>query len=173
MIKCKYAGDVNDECCKDCNGLVIVETNAKGEKEEIPCTECGGYEPGETVTTEKDTSNNTPPWEEETETITIRMPEPQKTAVKTPVLQDNCDTINNTNEKEKSNTVENTQEILEITAGTGISVELKGVWYKFDYSEKRAVNPNIPIQEQRVKLWEDVFNQVDNALADTKESLGI
>ena len=40
-------------------------------------------------------------------------------------------------------------ENIEISAGTGISIELNGVWYKFDYSEKRTVNPNEDINTQR------------------------
>lgn len=166
MIKCKYAGDVNDECCKDCNGLTIIETNAKGEDVEIPCTECGGYEPEE-ATKEVEQDTETLPFEPDN--IAYTMPD----AVKALTSEETSETINNTTETEKSLTSENTAEILEITAGTGISIELNGVWYKFDYSEKRTVNPNVSVVEQRKELWEDVFNQVDNALQDTKESLGM
>ena len=166
MIKCKYAGDVNDECCKDCNGLTIIETNAKGEDVEIPCTECGGYEPEE-ATKEVEQDTETLPFEPDN--IAYTMPD----AVKALTSEETSETINNTTETEKSLTSENTAEILEITAVTGISIELNGVWYKFDYSEKRTVNPNVSVVEQRKELWEDVFNQVDNALQDTKESLGM
>lgn len=166
MIKCKYAGDVNDECCKDCNGLTIIETNAKGEDVEIPCTECGGYEPEEAT---KEVEQDTAILHLKPDNIAYTMPD----AVKAPTSEETSETINNTTETEKSLTAKNTAEILEITAGTGISIELNGVWYKFDYSEKRAVNPNVSVVEQRKELWEDVFNQVDNALQDTKESLGM
>ena len=169
MIKCKYAGDPNDDCCKDCDGLVIYETNAKGEMVEIPCTECGGYEPEE-VTAEP--VKDEPPFDADN-AKSVNTVEPEKTAPESSVANEKTEVINNTTEKEKSSTVENTQEILEITAGTGISVELNGVWYKFDYSEKRAVNPNADINAQKKALWEEVFNQVDGALQDTKESLGM
>ena len=39
MKKCKWAGDVNDEYCKGCDGITMeVDGNS------IPCTECAGYE---------------------------------------------------------------------------------------------------------------------------------
>lgn len=166
MIKCKYAGDVNDECCKDCNGLTIIETNAKGEDVEIPCTECGGYEPEEAT---KEVEQDTAILHLKPDNIAYTMPD----AVEAPTSEETSQTINNITETEKSLTAKNTAEILEITAGTGISIELNGVWYKFDYSEKRSVNPNISIEEQRKELWDNVFNEVDNALADTKKSLGL
>ena len=39
MKKCKWAGDVNDEYCKGCDGITMqVDGNS------ISCTECAGYE---------------------------------------------------------------------------------------------------------------------------------
>lgn len=166
MIKCKYAGDVNDECCKDCNGLTIIETNAKGEDVEIPCTECGGYEPEEIIEETKE-DTDVLPFEPDNIAYTVF------NGVEASTSKETSQTINNTTETEKSLTDASNGEILEITAGTGISIELNGVWYKFDYSEKRTVDPNVSVVEQRKELWEDVFNQVDNALQDTKESLGM
>lgn len=48
MKKCKWAGDVNDEYCKSCDGITMqVDGNS------IPYTECAGYEESdEDVTTE-------------------------------------------------------------------------------------------------------------------------
>ena len=48
MKKCKWAGDVNDEYCKGCDGITMqVDGNS------ISCTECAGYEEGEETTVEK------------------------------------------------------------------------------------------------------------------------
>lgn len=166
MIKCKYAGDVNDECCKDCNGISMTEINAKGEQIEISCEECGGYEPEEIIEETK----------EDTEVLPFEPDNIAYTAfnaVEAPTNEETSQTINNTTETEKSLTDDSNGEILEITAGTGISIELNGVWYKFDYSEKRGINPNKSVQEQRKELWDTVFNEVDNALAETKKSLGL
>lgn len=41
MMKCKWAGDVADEYCKNCNG-VTMEIDGKS----ISCEECAGYEAG-------------------------------------------------------------------------------------------------------------------------------
>ena len=39
MKRCKWAGDVNDEYCKGCDGITMeVDGNS------ISCTECAGYE---------------------------------------------------------------------------------------------------------------------------------
>ena len=48
MKKCKWAGDVNDEYCKGCDGITMqVDGNS------ISCTECAGYEENEEdITTE-------------------------------------------------------------------------------------------------------------------------
>ena len=49
MLKCKWAGDVNDEYCKGCDGIQMeMEGNV------ISCEKCAGYEAGtESVETEK------------------------------------------------------------------------------------------------------------------------
>lgn len=39
IIKCKFAGDPEDEYCKACNGLTLEEGG-----ESFPATSCGGYE---------------------------------------------------------------------------------------------------------------------------------
>ena len=44
MKQCKYAGDINDVNCKDCNGISMII----GDKEESAET-CKGYEPGDDV----------------------------------------------------------------------------------------------------------------------------
>ena len=41
IIKCKYAGDPEDEYCSQCDGLYPVDDNGKQQ----PATQCGGYEP--------------------------------------------------------------------------------------------------------------------------------
>lgn len=43
IIKCKYAGDPEDEFCSVCDGLNPVDDHGKAQ----PATACGGYEPAE------------------------------------------------------------------------------------------------------------------------------
>ena len=45
IIKCKYAGDPQDEFCSKCDGIHPVDDNGNAQ----PATECGGYEPEEQV----------------------------------------------------------------------------------------------------------------------------
>ena len=45
IIKCKYAGDPEDEYCSQCDGLNPVGDDGKA----VAATECGGYEPAEQV----------------------------------------------------------------------------------------------------------------------------
>ena len=55
MMKCKWAGDPNDEYCKNCDGVTMeVDGNS------ISCTECAGYEAG----TEEVDSDSTPDMDE-------------------------------------------------------------------------------------------------------------
>ena len=45
IIKCKYAGDPEDEFCSACDGIHPVDDSGKA----VKATECGGYEPEERV----------------------------------------------------------------------------------------------------------------------------
>ena len=45
IIKCKFAGDPEDEFCSQCDGLHPVDDNGNPQ----PATECGGYEAEEKV----------------------------------------------------------------------------------------------------------------------------
>ena len=176
MIKCKYAGDPNDSCCVTCNGVDMIETTADGKEISVPCTDCGGYEPEESNETVAPPTDL--PWNTKDEEIC--KPEPvndeidtENEAVKPVVTNDNNEPTNNTHCCGKCHSTQNTTNTIEITAGTGISIEIKGVWYKFDYSEKRTVNPTLNVDEQRAELWDKVFSEVDKAVADTRASLGL
>lgn len=65
MLKCKWAGDVNDEYCKGCDGIQMeMEGNV------ISCEKCAGYEAGtESVETEK-TEPATAPTEDDKKDVT-------------------------------------------------------------------------------------------------------
>ena len=197
MFKCKYAGDPNDACCASCNGIDFVDLDENNKEITVSCEECGGYEPGEETVGEVNTATDvvvesvgaTPepdvpkevldmPWETKTADIT-EAPKP----VLNTVPQDETETYdldtsvqNDVEAKTKCSCDDKCDchvSNVEISACTGISIELNGVWYKFDYSEKRTVNPNEDINTQRKDLWDTVFNEVDTALLNTKNDLGI
>lgn len=194
MFKCKYAGDPNDACCAECNGVDFVDLDENNEEITVSCEECGGYEPGEESVGAVDTSANVA--EEPVETApepdvpkeVLDMPwktnptESDEPVTDTPTTAETetYDLDTTAVHEIKTNTscscgdkcgchVEN----IEISAGTGISIELNGVWYKFDYSEKRTVNPNEDINAQRKDLWDTIFNEVGTALLNTKNDLGL
>lgn len=192
MFKCKYAGDPNDACCAECNGVDFVDLDENNKEITVSCEECGGYEPGEesvgeidkaadvseeaVKVTEPEPETDVPkevldmPWKTKTADITEAPKPVLNTYDLDTSVQNKVETETKCNCGDKCNChVEN----IEISAGTGISIELNGVWYKFDYSEKRTVNPNEDIKTQRKDLWDTVFNEVDTALLNTKNDLGL
>ena len=104
MRVCKYAGDPEDEYCKNCNGCTM-EVEGKS----ISCAECAGYEEGDTdvdtetgVVTDEEPMN--PPVEEavEEEPVAKPMQKADTAAKKTKVT-------NTTSKKEKGKESKNTQ----------------------------------------------------------------
>nr|DAR49651.1 MAG TPA: hypothetical protein [Caudoviricetes sp.] len=100
MRVCKYAGDPEDEYCKNCNG-VTMEVEGKS----ISCAECAGYEEGDTdvdtetgVVTDEEPMN--PPVEEEP--VAKPVQKADTAAKKTKVT-------NTTSKKEKGKESKNTQ----------------------------------------------------------------
>lgn len=103
-----YAGDKNDDYCKSCDGITLVDGSNKYE-----ATRCEGYEPSETK--EVEVSKETEDVKEPTETYTS-----QATT--------------------KS-----------IRFESGISREINGMWYKFNYSEERVLPEGSDVDEE-IKL---------------------
>lgn len=104
MRVCKYAGNPEDEYCKNCNGCTM-EVEGKS----ISCAECAGYEEGDTdvdtetgVVTDEEPMN--PPVEEavEEEPVAKPMQKADTAAKKTKVT-------NTTSKKEKGKESKNTQ----------------------------------------------------------------
>lgn len=83
MMKCKWAGDVNDEYCKGCDG-VTMEVDGKS----ISCEDCAGYEESE----------------EDVESITEKTEEPVTEQIKDKIEEDSQSSKveNVTNEVEKT-----------------------------------------------------------------------
>ena len=104
MRVCKYAGDPEDEYCKNCNGCTM-EVEGKS----ISCTECAGYEEGDTdvdtetgVVTDEEPMN--PPVEEDVEENSVAEPvQKADTAAK------KTKATNTTFKKEKAEEIKNTQ----------------------------------------------------------------
>ena len=104
MRVCKYAGDPEDEYCKNCNGCTM-EVEGKS----ISCAECAGYEEGDMdvdtetgVVTDEEPMN--PPVEETVEENSVAEPvQKADTAAK------KAKVTNTTPKKEKDEEIKNTQ----------------------------------------------------------------
>ena len=104
MRVCKYAGDPEDEYCKNCNGCTM-EVEGKS----ISCAECAGYEESDTdvdtetgVVTDEEPMN--PPVEETVEENSVDEPvQKADTAAK------KAKATNTTSKKEKDEEIKNTQ----------------------------------------------------------------
>lgn len=104
MKVCKYAGDPEDEYCKNCNGCTM-----EVEGRFISCEDCAGYEEGDTdvntetgVVTDEEPMN--PPVEEAVKEEPVAKPvQKADTAAK------KAKTTNTTPKKEKSEESKNTQ----------------------------------------------------------------
>ena len=104
MRVCKYAGDLEDEYCKNCNGCTM-EVEGKS----ISCIECAGYEEGDTdvdtetgVVTDEEPMN--PPVEEDVEEEPVA-----KLVQKADTVAKKTKATNTTSKKEKAEEIKNTQ----------------------------------------------------------------
>lgn len=89
MKVCKYAGDVNDEYCKNCDGIIM-----DVEGKEISCTDCAGYEAGDT--------------EVDTDTGEVTEEEPMNPPVEEPKKEDKPKTTQKASTATKPKQVTNT-----------------------------------------------------------------
>lgn len=175
MKICKWAGDPADEYCKSCDGIkMMVEGIEKS------CTECNGYEPGDTdvnVDSEEITEEHMNQPVEQTET--------PKKATKT------TKTTNTTPKEEKPVKKENTKpqkvekvaeekEVKETVDTDGITVTSlrytssatvkKGDnYYKFTAEEEWNTSLyNGDIQDVREQLWAKLNAEVDSQIEELK-----
>ena len=158
--------------------------------DEVDCTTCGGYEAGDADAGEvaSEPVVEEPPFEADPPAEEAPAPEPAKpaatpkaatvSAVKptpAPAAQKAPAAAAPKSEEQKTTkatpvmpaqtTVPNFGEVREIKAESGISLEIKGTWYKFSYSETRIVTPDCNLDEAKQDLWDTVNNEVDTQVA--------
>ena len=187
MKKCKWAGDVNDEYCKGCDGITMqVDGNS------ISCTECAGYEEGEETTAEKteepmpkpipdkieedlpfsDVENVTNDVEETTQIST----KTKKTNNNTP-KEEKCENEakNKANNKpvivsdeiketEVTNTIEGEIKVTALRYTSGATVKKGDNYFKFIAEEEWDVSRIEDVQEAREKLWAKLNAEVDSQI---------
>lgn len=186
MKKCKWAGDVNDEYCKGCDGI-----NMMVDDKSVPCTECAGYEEGEEVT-EETTNNNFMsepeeelPFEEEKKTVKEKAKNTQKS---TETKKSNNNTKNKekaendvknastsvkkevtkvSEEKKSVETTKNVNEEIKVTSlryTSGATIKKGDNYFKFIAEEEWNVSGIEDVQEAREKLWAKLNSEVDSQI---------
>ena len=187
MKKCKWAGDVNDEYCKGCDGITMqVDGNS------ISCTECAGYEECEETTAEKteepmpkpipdkieedlpfsDVENVTNDVEETTQIST----KDKKTNNNTPNEEKGENEAKNkannkavivsdeSKEKEVTTTIEGEIKVTALRYTSGATVKKGDNYFKFIAEEEWDVSRIEDVQEAREKLWAKLNAEVDSQI---------
>ena len=193
MKKCKWAGDVNDEYCKSCDGITM-EVDGKS----ISCEDCAGYEESEedvisddvdmTTTVEdkkvvedaaenlnKESKNNIPT--KDVEETDEKPTKPKKinnntSATKEAKTEDKNKATINKNEvrkvSEEHNFTENVStdgiKVTSIRYTSGATVKKGDNYFKFIAEEEWDVSRIEDVQEAREKLWAKLNAEVDSQI---------
>lgn len=193
MKKCKWAGDVNDEYCKGCDG-VTMEVDGKS----ISCEDCAGYEEGEedvisddvdmTPTTEdkqvvedaskhlnKESKSNTST--KDVEKTDEKTTKPKKSnnntsSIKATKTEDKNKATINKNEvskvSEEHKCIENVSEdgirVTSIRYTSGATVKKGDNYFKFIAEEEWDTSQAANVDEAREKLWAKLNGEVDKQI---------
>lgn len=179
MKICNWAGDVNDEYCKGCDGINMIVDDKS-----VPCTECAGYEPGEEEVTEETTNNNFMsepeedlPFEEEKkpENKTVEdkaKNKPKSNEKKKTTTTKKTDTTKISEEKKSvENTAENptgTIKVVSMRYTSGATVKKGDNYFKFIAEEEWDVSQisDSAIQDTREMLWAKLNAEIDGQIED-------
>ena len=187
MKKCKWAGDVNDEYCKGCDGITMqVDGNS------ISCTECAGYEEGEESNAEKTEEPMSKPIPDkieedlpfsDVENVTNDVEETTQISTKDKKTNNNthneekCENeaknkannkpviVSNENkETEVTNTIEGEIKVTALRYTSGATVKKGDNYFKFIAEEEWDVSRIEDVQESREKLWAKLNAEVDSQI---------
>ena len=187
MKKCKWAGDLNDEYCKGCDGITMqVDGNS------ISCTECAGYEEGKEDTAEKTEESMPKPIPDkieedlpfsDVENVTNDVEETTQISTKTKKTNNNtpkeekCENesknkannnpviVSNENkETEVTNTIDGEIKVTSIRYTSGATVKKGDNYFKFIAEEEWDVSRIEDVQEAREKLWAKLNAEVDSQI---------
>ena len=192
MMKCKWAGDPNDEYCKNCDGVTMeVDGNS------ISCTECAGYEEGseevETETKEEKVMEEQKEQEKETSkddfTKDMNEPEQDTTVERTETAQKQTEKTTPTNttsndkkavesgnkqvekvdeEKkavEKTSKDENGQvKVVSMRYTSGATIKKGDNYFKFVAEEEWDVSQVNNVDDVREQFWAKLNGEVDKQI---------
>ena len=183
MTKCKWAGDQNDEYCKNCDGVTMeVDGNS------ISCAECAGYEAGtEEVDSKQDM--NEPIQNKVEESFPIEetkndnlennekhIENPSKSDKpnnNTPKEEKQLKSKNNkaTKVKEEKKVVEKTTKdengqvkIVSIRYTSGATIKRNDNYFKFVAEEEWDVSQVDNVDDVREQLWAKLNGEVDKQI---------
>ena len=192
MKKCKWAGDVNDEYCKGCDGITMeVDGNS------ISCKECAGYEESDedvestAEKTEEPVTDSTKDKIEEdsqyskVENVTNDVEETTQISTKTKKTNNNtpkeekCEneaknketTVTKVAEESKETEVKNDIKVTSIRYTSGATVKKGDNYFKFIAEEEWDVSRIEDVQEAREKLWAKLNAEVDSQIEELKYML--
>ena len=185
MKKCKWAGDVNDEYCKGCDGITMeVEGNS------IPCTECAGYEESDedvestAEKTEENVKETTKDNNEQdsqssnVENVTNYVEETTQISTKAKKTNNNTSnkekgknesknkttTVTKVAEEAKETEVSNDIKVTALRYTSGATVKKGDNYFKFIAEEEWDVSRIEDVQEAREKLWAKLNAEVDSQI---------
>ena len=176
MTKCKWAGDPNDEYCKNCDGVTMeVDGNS------ISCEECAGYEAGtEEVDSTPDKAEESLPIEEEKNDAPDNNEKPIENPSKsdkpnnnTPKEEKPLKSKNNKVEKvkeekkavEKTTKVENGQvKVVSMRYTSGATIKRNDNYFKFVAEEEWDVSQVDNVDDVREQLWAKLNGEVDKQI---------
>ena len=185
MKKCKWAGDLNDEYCKGCDGITMeVDGNS------IPCKECAGYEEGDEYVestaekTEEPVTDSTKDKIEEdsqssnVENVTNDVEETTQISTKAKKTNNNTSnkekgkneaknkatTATKVAEESKETEVKNDIKVTSLRYTSGATVKKGDNYFKFVAEEEWDVSRIEDVQEAREKLWAKLNAEVDSQI---------
>ena len=185
MKKCKWAGDVNDEYCKGCDGITMeVDGNS------ISCKECAGYEESDedVESTAEKTEENVEEQikdkiEEDSkssnvENVTNDVEETTQISTKTKKTNNNtpkeekvkngsknkATTVTKVAEEAKETEVKNDIKVTSLRYTSGATVKKGDNYFKFVAEEEWDVSRIEDVQEAREKLWAKLNSEVDSQI---------
>ena len=176
MMKCKWAGDQNDEYCKNCDGVTMeVGGNL------ISCAECAGYEAGteeidsttdkveESLQVEEENNDNT----ENNEKPIDKPSKSDKPNNNTPDEEKPLKSKNNKAEKvkeekkavEKTTKDENGQvKVVSMRYTSGATIKKNDNYFKFVAEEEWDVSQVNNVDDVREQLWAKLNGEVDKQI---------
>ena len=190
MKKCKWAGDVNDEYCKGCDGITMeVDGNS------ISCKECAGYEESDEdveATVEKTEENVKDPTKDKieedskssnVENVTNYVEETTQISTKTKKTNNNTPkeekgkneaknkannnpviVSNENKETEVKTAIEGEIKVTALRYTSGATVKKGDNYFKFIAEEEWDVSRIEDVQEAREKLWAKLNAEVDSQI---------